>query len=54
MQLLSFVIPCYHSAATLAAVTREIRETVLADGRYAYEFWSMTTLPMIPGGKFAA
>ncbi|WP_300278938.1 glycosyltransferase family 2 protein [uncultured Subdoligranulum sp.] len=37
MQLLSFVIPCYHSAATLAAVTREIRETVLADGRYAYE-----------------
>lgn len=37
MQLLSFVIPCYHSAATLAAVTRQIRETVRADGRYQYE-----------------
>lgn len=37
MQLLSFVIPCYHSAATLVAVTQQIRETVQADGRYAYE-----------------
>lgn len=37
MQLLSFVIPCYHSAATLATVTQQIRETVKADGRYAYE-----------------
>lgn len=37
MQLLSFVIPCYHSAATLPAVTRQIRQTVLADGRYDYE-----------------
>lgn len=37
MQLLSFVIPCYHSAATLAAVTGQIRETVLRDGRYEYE-----------------
>ena len=37
MQLLSFVIPCYRSAATIGAVTRQIRETVLADGRYDYE-----------------
>ena len=37
MQLLSFVIPCYHSAATLPAVTRQIRQTVLADSRYDYE-----------------
>lgn len=37
MQLLSFVIPCYRSAGTLAEVTRQIRETVLADGRYRYE-----------------
>lgn len=37
MQLLSFVIPCYHSAATLPAVTRQIRQTVLVDGRYDYE-----------------
>lgn len=37
MQLLSFVIPCYHSAATLEAVTRQIRETVIRDGRYDYE-----------------
>ena len=37
MQLLSFVIPCYRSAATLADVTRRIRRTVLADGRYRYE-----------------
>src|SRR5699024_1163553 len=37
VQLLSFVIPCYRSAATLADVTRRIRRTVLADGRYRYE-----------------
>ena len=37
MQLLSFVIPCYRSAATLADVTRRIRRTVLSDGRYRYE-----------------
>ncbi len=37
MQLLSFVIPCYHSAATLPAVARQIRQTVLTDGRYDYE-----------------
>lgn len=37
MPLLSFVIPCYHSAATLAGVVRDIRATVLADGRYTYE-----------------
>lgn len=35
--LLSFVIPCYHSAATLPGVVHEIRETVEADGRYDYE-----------------
>ena len=34
MQLLSFVIPCYHSAATRGPVVRQIRQTVLADGRY--------------------
>ena len=32
--LLSFVIPCYHSSATLPQVVREIEETVEADGRY--------------------
>ena len=37
MPLLSFVIPCYHSAATLAGVVRDIRATVTADGRYTYE-----------------
>lgn len=37
MEKLSFVIPCYHSAATLAPVVHDIRETVLADGRYEYE-----------------
>lgn len=35
--LLSFVIPCYHSAATLPGVVREIRQTVETDGRYDYE-----------------
>lgn len=35
--LLSFVIPCYHSAATLPGVVREIEDTVRRDGRYAFE-----------------
>lgn len=35
--LLSFVIPCYHSSATLPGVVHEIEETVTADGRYDYE-----------------
>lgn len=35
--LLSFVIPCYHSAATLPHVVHQIAETVQADGRYDYE-----------------
>jgi len=37
MQKLSFVIPCYHSADTVGDVVRQIRDTVLADGRYTYE-----------------
>lgn len=37
MQKLSFVIPCYHSAGTIAPVVAEIRDTVLADARYEYE-----------------
>ena len=36
-QLLSFVIPCYHSAETLPAVVEDIRRTVEADGRYDFE-----------------
>ena len=36
-QLLSFVIPCYHSEQTLPAVVEDIRATVEADGRYDYE-----------------
>jgi glycosyltransferase involved in cell wall biosynthesis len=35
--LLSFVIPCYHSAETLPGVVAEIVRTVRADGRYDYE-----------------
>ncbi len=35
--LLSFVIPCYHSAGTLPGVVAEIVRTVTADGRYDYE-----------------
>ena len=35
--LLSFVIPCYHSAATLPEVVSEIKATVERDGRYGYE-----------------
>lgn len=37
MPLLSFVIPCYHSADTLQNVVQDIRNTVLTDGRYSYE-----------------
>ena len=36
-QLLSFVIPRYHSAETLPAVVEDIRRTVEADGRYDFE-----------------
>lgn len=36
-QLLSFVIPCYHSEQTLPAVVEDIRATVESDGRYDYE-----------------
>lgn len=36
-QLISFVIPCYHSAATIAAVVAEAIRTVEADGRYDCE-----------------
>ena len=35
--LLSFVVPCYNSAATIADVARQIRRTVEQDGRYQYE-----------------
>ncbi len=35
--LLSFVIPCYHSAATIGAVVGEIARTVDAAPGYAYE-----------------
>ena len=36
-QLLSFVIPYYHSAETPPAVVEDIRRTVEADGRYDFE-----------------
>ena len=36
-ELLSFVIPCYHSQDTLAPVVRDIFKTVDADARYDCE-----------------
>lgn len=36
-QTLSFVIPCYHSEATLAGVVEGLVSTVEADGRYGFE-----------------
>ena len=55
MQLLSFVIPCYHSAATIGAVARQIRQTVEADGRYEYEIILVNDNPADDtGGRSAA
>ena len=36
-QLLSFVIPCYHSELTLKEVVADIFRTVEKDGRYDCE-----------------
>ncbi len=44
--LLSFVIPCYHSAETLPDVVDQIRKTVLADGRYDYQIVLVNDNPM--------
>lgn len=44
--LLSFVVPCYHSAATLPEVVEQIRSTVVADGRYNYQIILVNDNPM--------
>ena len=36
-QLISFVIPCYHSAQTITPVVEEIERVVEEDGRYRCE-----------------
>ena len=37
MNIISFVIPCYHSAKTLGAVVRDIIDTVATRSQYTYE-----------------